>query len=892
SPSCPCSRFFGSPSRASRSNSIVADNAKRAEQLRKHGNGLYLAGQLFEAMKVYQDAADLVKDDPTPRANLSAANFEAGQYSKCIENVQTALNIMQSLPGAEAIPPKKLLVRLAKANLHLSRLDQVADVLEKLEPCGDRDDLLNALQDARGSADLGLSQSALWELLLRMPRLKASIQDEPDFFGPGHDTAESLYTPSLVKTCQGAPTLAFMLCGVGDARHLFYTICDYAERLTGTQSQQIHFTILDHKPAVMARNLVFLALLNDAIADENSLEEIALTFAYLFCAHLVPPFVWKRLHSGSLPFSWAHLPASHMAAISRVLGDWRQDVARRYPTPRIRRAIRWALTRTRMQARGIGAEGEYLPKFKLDHEFFDNFSVMIPPRSALVNLEPEIPKLMSKHRKEGGDALKRQIERHFDENWRMNATLIDADWEAKKEDENELPDLGSDPFATITCRLKDDNAIMLLCAFFVRTLQAIERLQGSLKIEMLVGDMAEAMERVRHGLLDRPEQKQPSWPLEYHVVHMSNIPDYVGGSLTSFLYASPILKAGRGTGLMSTVLRNPPQWKSIDQFNAEHLLMYDRHQLQKHFGVKLSAETPEESSSSPMDLLMGPMPPLLQYKKWEKCSARQLSVEELLPKSRFSKWVYAHFLKTVLPFPRPQSDFALVYAPLNMTVVMRLLALAAELGYPDHWISTIINGLGTGRIDTTARAPRKYVLTPGALDKQNDSRTMSVQPWAAEFTTLITMWRGVLPCKGLFIPNKILPSPETISEYTIDFPPFQGQDLNVPHFALVFWNQRKYDEPPTKLRPLLQDDEKGDTTTGSQALRADGIRVLTTLQWTRASNRATFWLRSDVADQMMAEGWTVYIWRMDSWVRLTKALQLTGAMTRTRSWVDCVRSQQ
>lgn len=118
-------------------------------------------------------------------------------------------------------------------------------------------------------------------------------QDVPDYFGPGHDEAESLFTPQLDSSCCNEPILSFMLCGVGDARHLFKTISDY-HRMRKSSSQKVHFTILDHKPAVLARVLVFFSLMKEAggpAADSHGSSTSLLALAYIFCTQLLPPSV-------------------------------------------------------------------------------------------------------------------------------------------------------------------------------------------------------------------------------------------------------------------------------------------------------------------------------------------------------------------------------------------------------------------------------------------------------------------------------------------------------------------------------------------------------------------------------------------------------------------------
>lgn len=387
--------------------------------------------------------------------------------------------------------------------------------------------------------------------------------------------------------------------------------------------------------------------------------------------------------------------------------------------------------------------------------------------------------------------------------------------------------------------------------------------------------MMDVLERIRYDRFERPD---PTWPKEYHVIHMSNIPDYVGGSFTSFLYAAPLLNQGKGTGLTSNVLRNPPQWKNIDQFIAEYLLMHDRHLIQKYFSVKLSSLTPENDSILQLSMVMS------DYHMWESVGRRKLALPERVPRAMLFRWLYSQFFKLCLPFHHPTSDIMLVYAPLNMTTFMRLLDLVAELGYPAHWISSIVSAVASGEIATTARAPRKYVLTPGAIDRTHESRTISVRPWADEFTTLATMWRGVWPGCTLVLTKESLPPLGSIGEYSIRFPDFTATDLGFPHFMLVFWNRPKYGDPPRNLRAVLLDDEKGNLTSPARAIRADGVKILSTFTWTRKTNTVGFWLRSEVVDRMSADGWVVYIWRVDAWVSLTGGMPLDGAITRKGSY--------
>ncbi|KAI0858195.1 hypothetical protein F4860DRAFT_322361 [Xylaria cubensis] len=865
-----------------------------AAQVRERGNELYKKGALDKAITAYKEAAALDLSDPLPLSNLSAAYFEAGSYAESVEVAQKALENPQFAADPQSGTVQKILVRSAKSRLHLAQVDEAKDLIDKILPGKELDSLVYALRDASGS---GLARTPeLREKLLRLPRVRPSIQDVPDYFGPGHDEPESLFTRELDSSCREEPVLSFMLCGVGDARHLFKTIRDYFNTRKNL-SQKVHFTILDHKPAVLARVLIFLSMMQEAgdlAADRCEASTTLLSLAYLFCGSLVPPNVVvefrsvaerlvSKLQNERNPFKWVHIQKAQMKPLGAIIRQWMGLSKTMYPTAQVRRQI--SLDRKESPPnRDMRGRWTFVPECELEHRFFEDFSVILPPRKILENTQPELADLVSRYQNGCSPDLRKRIRHHLNTYWSINPTLVDFEWEANKEQQG-FPDFGPDPFQIIDSlkramnmkktRAESRDAISIVTSFFSQALQVLHRFQHELMIEVVVGDMMEVLERICYHRFQRPS---PTSPKKYHVIHMSNIPDYVGGALTGFLYAVPLLNQGNGTGLTSNVLRNPPRWKNIDHFNAEYLLMHDRDLIQKHFAVKLSPLTREGEFNGIFSMTMS------DYKIWESVGRRKLALAERLPREKLFRWLYSLFLKLCLPFPRSVPDFTLVYVPLNMTVFMRLLGLVAELGYPSHWISSIVSAVAGGGITTTARAPREDVLTPGAIDRAHDSKTTCVKPWTDEFTTLAAMWRGVWPAGTLVLARDLLPPLSGISEHSVQFPDFTADDLNYPHFALVFWNERKYGEPPRSLRPVLLDDEKGDTTSSARAIRADGVKVLSTFSWVRKTNTATFWLRSDVIDHISADGWFVFIWRIDTWARVTAGMPLDREITRKASF--------
>ncbi|KAI8958416.1 hypothetical protein F5Y11DRAFT_336255 [Daldinia sp. FL1419] len=864
-----------------------------ATAARIRGNNLYRQGRFNEAWKQYQKGASLAPSDPSPLSNLSVASFEVGKYTECIDFAAKALGFVQANPGYEALRQKLLDIQ-ARARLHLQQLDGAEEILNQLEPGKKTSDLRGLIGELRELKKYHSQQESRREMTLQLPRLKPQIQDEPEYFVFCHDNAESLYTAELEKSAGKDPVLSLMFCGVSDARHVFHTILEYSSKKK--DSQKLHITMLDHKPVVVARDLVFFSMLYEAATNTDTKDVTLLSLSYVFCSQVMPPFAWDKLQEtiGRLldklekkeqPTEVTYLPISQMDKVENSLRTWRTGLATMYTVSQVRRHV------TRHSVITPEEMMMFL-KFDVDIQLFRDFSVVFPPRIMQSMLEPELSPLFADYQA-GKQGAEERVSNYLDSHWKVNVTLLDAKLQARLAEPKGLDVMDEHPFRVVASMLKQlprlralntsMNCMNLMSDFFQKVGLSLLQLQDKLTIEIIVGDMAEVMERVRYNMLDRPKQKADEgdsslstaidWPLRYHVIHMNDIPDYVGGSLTSFLYGAPILHEGAGTGLTSCCLRNPQLWKGIDHFNSNYLLIPDRKSVEDHFQVK---PTNEPSGVFAM----------FHYIRWERCGSPPRSLEQLMPRSSFFKWLYAHFLKICMPFPSCAGIFD-IFAPLNTAVFLRLLARMGELDYPSHWLSIVVTSLSSGTITTTARAPWNEILRASSVSEDHPLRAICVKPWSAEFTTLVSQWRELLPFT-IAAPRGILPPLETIAEYSIRIPHAASEQLSFPHFILVFWDSQKYDMPPQDLYPLLVDDERGDRTTLAQNIRADGINIVSTFTYVSDAYTAIFRLRSDVMDLMVKENWKVFIWRTDSWERQTPGLPLKDTPLKKRTWKECV----
>lgn len=97
----------------------------------------------------------------------------------------------------------------------------------------------------------------------------------------------------------------------------------------------------------------------------------------------------------------------------------------------------------------------------------------------------------------------------------------------------------------------------------------------------------------------------------------------------------------------------------------------------------------------------------------------------------------------------------------------------------------MLSSICKGVITTYARQPINRVCSPADIDAARPVKEISVQPWAAEFTTLLSIWRRLLPFGVDSLGGTLVPL-RTIHQYTVIFPPFPAKHERVPHFILLF----------------------------------------------------------------------------------------------------------
>ncbi|KAL8821144.1 MAG: hypothetical protein Q9191_007371 [Dirinaria sp. TL-2023a] len=275
------------------------------------------------------------------------------------------------------------------------------------------------------------------------------------------------------------------------------------------------------------------------------------------------------------------------------------------------------------------------------------------------------------------------------------------------------------------------------------------------------------------------------------------------------------------------------------------------------------------------------------YVDWYSSRVRRLNYSTLLPRDTLNKWLYGLFLKLALPVDINQLSWRnYIFSPLNMTIYFRLLVHLHKVGYPGHWLSSIVANIIENTVRTSARPPTTIPLEIEEVNRKEPLRKLEMSPFVPEMSTLATLFQPVLP---FTIITSTFPTSEQIARYTFSF-----ASLHVSYedcafrnaYSLLFWDSPLLDSilaglpyPFVDWRRLLAEGSQHDTFMKAilkspklPKLRAEGLFLWTTLEWNREKEEVSAWMREDFAQKMMREPkWRVAIVRTDYWGLVTDA---------------------
>ncbi len=382
-----------------------------------------------------------------------------------------------------------------------------------------------------------------------LTRFNFAREDIPEYFPTGHDDAESLFDDAMQESLTAEDDVSFLFCGSGDARNVFETISDIAFRAMMNKKEvcnKVHITIVDHKPAILAKTLImFDMILWYGVGKSKKLPnhvDIRTAMAYIYACQVIPPYaaqilqahldaLIERLEQGSNVFPFLHISTDARPAIIRVLRQWQQPLGEAFSVPNIRTRIRPGIDATRATVAQYmdPEEAERDEEDPIDRKTFDEFMILLPPDHFLKRQEPALSSLGTRF-KTTSQVQRETLDNYIDINWKTNATLIDVDsWTIRSVEERNIP-VGYDPREVIDSFSwakisRGGRSIDILGETFDHITLALLNLADRLCVEVVIGEMSDVMERIRFNALDhRNTPSKLSFPQVYDRIHMSNIP--------------------------------------------------------------------------------------------------------------------------------------------------------------------------------------------------------------------------------------------------------------------------------------------------------------------------------------------------------------------------------
>ncbi|QSZ30611.1 hypothetical protein DSL72_000168 [Monilinia vaccinii-corymbosi] len=869
-----------------------------ALKLREEGNNLYSALDFEAAIKKYCAAARISQEDPVPLQNLSAAYYETGQYELCIAFAKKALH-MTKASGEDDVESHsgKLEARITKAEEHSNATPTREQKKRRIE------------------------------IMERLGRYHQSTQSENDYCPVSLEDAQSLFEPVMKELVPKDGSFSFFIAGLGDARNFFRSLIHIAYDEPGTISKyRYHFTLNDANRHILARDLIIFKLLDKLSSLSHSGDKslkVMNTIFFVYAGPIIPECAFLQLQEviselleslkgNQQPLKWVHLFENDIPFYIGALENWTTEgqALKTFSKADVVKVVMESMKKYHSVERDDFKEAIGYKCVK-ERKVYSQSAMLLPPSRIMLLEESFMFDFFTKPGPDGSTCV--ETSTYELRSWSMNPTMLDLDWHAATGRVNSILGAPYDPFdlaRTLVCenimlskKMNPSRLFDHVEPFFRAVAKAIKKLGARLQAEVVLGDYIDVAERLNFNLYYDPNDHDEStklghprpknFPLLYDCITLSNLPDYKGGNLTTFLHALPILKQNRASGIYSICLRNAPVFPNMDYFLSEYQLITSRKMLDKLTGVCIASE-----GTDPVPLAENTL-----YKWYPRANNFKRPVGTLLPRKQLRLWFHGLFLKLALPMPSPTPytpNNHQVSSPLNLSILFHQLAHLRLLGYPSHWLSDILIPLFSSNLTTTTRPPRYSPMEPHHVSTKHPAKQLCIAPFSPEMRNLANIFSPLLPFR--LDPNLIYPL-DKIHEYKINFRSFLASHntQTLPTcLILVFWgsginpNGFRSLEPDNNLRVLL-DPSWGDEVNGFckgekyENWRAKDVIVWSTFKFDIRKKKVTVWMPQDLVDQMMDGEWKCALWRRDTWRILgapakVEAVEVVDMMKMERMW--------
>lgn len=256
---------------------------------------------------------------------------------------------------------------------------------------------------------------------------------------------------------------------------------------------------------------------------------------------------------------------------------------------------------------------------------------------------------------------------------------------------------------------------------------------------------------------------------------------------------------------------------------------------------------------------------------WDQTFSRlalPLAVDKLATRDELRDWLYSVFLKIAVPAISPSGPCRLE-EPLTYTTLIQLMQyLVVDVGWPGHWLSSVLDNLLGDNVVTTARPASNLPVNPSVRKANKTEARLHLKPFLPDLETCIATSLSFLPFAlsyqvdtdvHRYFTTLDLLEAEYVSPYEI------RRNTDGPNLGMLF--TRKIDNVLTILADLhrLIETGVGSNADGSVTATADDFCVLQSLTLDNLSGRISFWLSAKRMNRFVNDNWSVCLVRLDTW---------------------------
>ncbi|PPR04334.1 hypothetical protein CVT24_013372, partial [Panaeolus cyanescens] len=910
---------------------------------------------------IYQ-AFKLDPKEPKYSSNLSAVFYEQGRYTQCIGSIIDSWRALcaqcsdgDNQPNTLSITnplATKLSLRYLKAKFNsiagnlptnakngkITEIEQ--DILSFCEAVAQASsteipqvaELRHAWKtwqtlatdsNRQTSEDRKTSRAAAEKRLRDLPIFRSTLYDVMEYITFGHDQIDSLFAgmdqanqiddelnmTSLTLLEEKWKSIPLLFGGFGDGRQVFATMIHFAAmrklltglelRVKGFQLPNLHLTLFDIHPAVVARLMLMFALIRKGMAarDATYRLEVEATMFYAwntlhmpaYCANIVMSVAHDVIQelTDKSPRNLTRLWTIDARTRARVLEEfqyWSKPLMKDMRTffytngprggltelllPQTRYAQTkedyqktvQALQQTRTRVDGL-VKDPTLPlynNFDGEDALFQKARILLPPKEFL-SRHPALEKYVKSNGRQG---VKTLIEEVINE-WKPNPTLFDhyaSESSAILVGGYPRVSFDEDPSHTTVNILgnvflhrgpeelsMDETSFVAVRQLFDSVKKCFELLDphdGALNLEFICSDVYSGLSKLHAGDFG---PRPPTFPKKYLRMWLSNVPDYTGGILGNIIYLAPYLENSRRAMMKWNCLLNAPVFQTQKDWSISYSYL-PASGIRRFFSCLLRDEDQPSFELFSLSVLR-----------------RTTPFSSVVSKKELHEYLSSILLRAMCCPRGVATAFPLVHEPTNLISFFRLLiALVETFGCPAHWVGDYVQNMIKDSVTTTASLFDGILPITQVPPPRETERKINLVPYQLEMETVLVSAKGALPF-SLMYPSSFVSSCESIKTYAARVRVVVNlmADNISPSFCTA--NLLFYKEGPSQSTSVGRDlpsripelvESKDGKVDGMQVQIVSGVEQ-TDLEKTNVVS----WKMSEQWDRKMKEeGWSMIVW--------------------------------